>query len=142
MLKKVLASLIFISLIGFGIYQIFSSNSDSLQELKCDLNMQNCKYKFNKKEVLISFEPKPIKSLELVNLNIENLGTYENLKLKIYGLSMDMGELKPKIYKLNENTYESKVFLSACVLENMRFRAELFDGEKPLGFHFDFELRQ
>ena len=110
--------------------------------LECDLNIKDCKYKFNDKEILISLTPRPLQSLNPINLKIKNLGDYENLKIKIYGLNMYMGEIKPKIHKINKTDYESKIILATCVLDIMRFRVELMQNDKPIGFHFDFDLKK
>ncbi|HBD8833005.1 TPA: hypothetical protein KLA51_001637, partial [Campylobacter jejuni] len=53
-----------------------------------------------------------------------------------------MGEIKPKIHRLNSTGYESKIVLAACVLDTMRFRVEFMDNNKPIGFYFDFELKK
>ncbi|EAM0774491.1 hypothetical protein D3558_08775, partial [Campylobacter jejuni] len=93
-------------------------------------------------EVLISLNPKPLQSLDVTNLKIVNLGNYNNLGIKIYGLNMYMGEIKPKIHRLNSTDYESKIVLATCVLDTMRFRVEFMDNNKPIGFYFDFELKK
>lgn len=61
-----------------------------------------------------------MQALESIKLNIKNLGDYENLKIKIYGLNMYMGEINPKIHKLNQTDYESQIVLASCVLQTMR----------------------
>ncbi|EIQ0611132.1 hypothetical protein LUL41_001705, partial [Campylobacter jejuni] len=110
--------------------------------LTCDLNVKDCTYSFNNKKVLISLNPKPLQSLDVTNLKIVNLGNYNNLGIKIYGLNMYMGEIKPKIHRLNSTDYESKIVLAACLLDTMRFRVEFMDNNKPIGFYFDFELKK
>ncbi len=112
------------------------------EPLGCDLNVKDCTYRFKDKEVLISLSPKPLQALDLTYLKVENLGDYENLKLKIYGLNMFLGEIKPKLIKLGNGAYESKIVLSSCTLDVMRFRAEFMQEDRPLGFYFDFELRR
>ncbi len=107
------------------------NQTDDLSPLSCDLNIENCTYNFKNREVLVSMDPKPLQSLEITNL-----------KIKIYGLNMFMGDIMPKVNKINETDYESKLVLAACVLEVMRFRAEVFEDDKPIGFHFDFDLKR
>lgn len=137
-----------IFLILIPVFLVFLSsckdkNKEALNEpLTCDLNLQDCTYKFKGKEVLISLNPKPLQALDITYLKVKNLGDYENLKLKIYGLTMFMGELKPKLTKLENGNYESKIVLSSCTLDTMRFRAEFIQNEKPIGFYFDFELKR
>ncbi|EGD3032643.1 hypothetical protein H8327_001663, partial [Campylobacter coli] len=104
--------------------------------------IENCTYSFKDREVLISMDPKPLQSLEITNLKIKNLGNYKNLKIKFYGLNMFMGDIMPRVTKINETDYESRLVLAACVLEVMRFRAEVFEDDKPIGFHFDFDLKR
>ncbi|EKJ0823933.1 hypothetical protein PID81_001097 [Campylobacter coli] len=118
------------------------SQTEVLSPLSCDLNIENCTYSFKDREVLISMDPKPLQSLEITNLKIKNLGNYKNLKIKIYGLNMFMGDIMPRVTKINETDYESRLVLAACVLEVMRFRAEVFEDDKPIGFHFDFDLKK
>ncbi|RQD67049.1 hypothetical protein DZC71_06430 [Campylobacter hepaticus] len=138
--------LIFISYLIIDLYMSKNTqkaiHADIATPLNCDLNIQDCKYNFKGKEVLISLNPKPLQALETIKLSIKNLGDYENLKIKIYGLNMYMGEIKPKIHKLNQTDYESQIVLASCVLQTMRFRAEFMDNDKAIGFHFDFELKR
>lgn len=118
------------------------NQTEALPSLSCDLNVESCTYDFKDRKVLVSMDPKPIQSLEVTNLKIKNLGNYENLKIRIYGLNMFMGDIMPKVNKVNETDYESKLVLAACVLELMRFRAEVLEDDKPIGFYFDFDLRR
>ncbi|HDX3452541.1 TPA: hypothetical protein ROD35_001537 [Campylobacter coli] len=118
------------------------NQTEALPSLSCDLNVESCTYHFKDRKVLVSMDPKPIQSLEVTNLKIKNLGNYENLKIRIYGLNMFMGDIMPKVNKVNKTDYESKLVLAACVLELMRFRAEVLEDDKPIGFYFDFDLRR
>ncbi|EHK0172048.1 hypothetical protein KCA50_001722, partial [Campylobacter jejuni] len=90
------AFVIVILYIIFDFYIIKDSKkitkADFSTPLTCDLNVKDCTYSFNNKEVLISLNPKPLQSLDVTNLKIVNLGNYNNLGIKIYGLNMYMGE--------------------------------------------------
>jgi len=142
-MRKKILSLTFIIAFALCIVLFFYNKKENFNDpLQCDLNLQDCFYKFKDKDVLISLNPKPLQALEITHLKIKNLGSYQNLKMKIYGLNMFMGEIKPKLIKLQNGDYESKIVLSACVLDTMRFRAEFTDGDKPIGFYFDFELKR
>ncbi|EHG2512590.1 hypothetical protein J4078_001693, partial [Campylobacter jejuni] len=92
------AFVIVILYIIFDFYIIKDSKkitkADFSTPLTCDLNVKDCTYSFNNKEVLISLNPKPLQSLDVTNLKIVNLGNYNNLGIKIYGLNMYMGEIK------------------------------------------------
>lgn len=118
------------------------TQKEVLTPLGCDLNIQDCTYDFKGKKVLISLNPKPLQSLNVTKLEIKNLGSYNNLKLKVYGLNMFMGTLNPKIHKTNSTDYYSELVLAACTIETMRFRAEILNDDKPIDFHFDFELKR
>lgn len=139
-MKKIFFALISIFVIFFSSCK--NENEVLNEPLGCDLNLQDCTYKFKDKEVFVSLNPKPLQALDITYLKIKNLDGYENLKLKIYGLNMFLGELKPKLIKLENGNYESKIVLSPCTLDVMRFRAEFMQDEKPIGFYFDFELRR
>ncbi|EAI8482277.1 hypothetical protein D3545_09050, partial [Campylobacter jejuni] len=86
------AFVIVILYIIFDFYIIKDSKkitkADFSTPLTCDLNVKDCTYSFNNKEVLISLNPKPLQSLDVTNLKIVNLGNYNNLGIKIYGLNM------------------------------------------------------
>ncbi|MBM0637008.1 hypothetical protein LNU06_02435 [Campylobacter sp. VicNov18] len=142
----ILAFIMIISYLIFDFYT-FKTPSDPTQNdlsipLKCDLNLKDCKYIFNGKEILVSLGPKPLQALSPLDLKIKNLGDYKNLALKIYGLNMYMGQISPKLHKLNQTDYESKIVLASCVLDTMRFRAEFTQDDKPIGFYFDFDLKR
>lgn len=114
----------------------------TLTPLECDLNTKSCEYDFKDKKVLVSISPTPIVTMSELDLNISNLGEYENLNARVYGLNMYMGDIVPKFKKLNKQDYHAKLVLSSCTLDTMRFRIELFDGEKTLDFYFDFDVKR
>lgn len=113
-----------------------------LNALACDLNTQDCSFDFKGKKVLVKTNLKPILALEEFKLIVENLGKYEKLNARIYGLNMYMGDMIPSFEATSLNSYEANVVLSACVLDIMRFRVEFFDGNEPIGFYFDFDLKR
>ncbi|OCX43482.1 hypothetical protein A7X81_00815 [Campylobacter ornithocola] len=125
-----------------------SSNNEKKRELittltplACDLNIQECEYIFKNKKVLVNLNPKPIITLNELDLNITNLGDFKKLNARVYGLNMYMGDIVPQFKKIN-NTYHAKLVLSSCTLDTMRFRIELFDDETPLDFYFDFDVKR
>ncbi|MBT0824874.1 hypothetical protein KJQ78_06345 [Campylobacter lari] len=113
----------------------------TLTPLTCDLNTQECEYNFKDKKVLVNLNPKPIATLNELDLNITNLGEFKKLNARVYGLNMYMGDIVPQFKKIN-NTYHAKLVLSSCTLDIMRFRIELFDDETPLDFYFDFDVKR
>ncbi|HEC1583803.1 TPA: hypothetical protein R1X63_001035 [Campylobacter upsaliensis] len=133
-------------LLGSYLYLKFDFNkdkklTDTNAPLACDLNVKDCIFNFKDKKIRIFLNPKPLQAMQELDLKIENLDFYENLSLKIYGLNMFMGEVKPRLIYKNSH-YEAKILLSACTLDTMRYRAQFFKDDKPLSFHFDFELRR
>lgn len=116
-----------------------SKKEVNLQNGECDLNLQNCVVKFGEKSVEISLEPKPLRSMVPLSLRINGLdGEYKNLKAHIYGLNMDMGTIKADLAKKGD-IYTGNIVVSSCVT-TMKYRLELFDGEKSLGISVDFVL--
>ncbi|TQR57690.1 hypothetical protein [Campylobacter troglodytis] len=113
-----------------------------LSPLACDLSIQACEYEFNKQRVRVEFKNKPLLELVENELVIENLGEFNELNARIYGLNMYMGDLVPSFEKINENSYKADLLLGACVLDTMRFRVEFFEGKRPLDFYFDFDMRK
>lgn len=147
-MKKIIFFTLFVFLIII-LYTIFNlytlskkSKTDLNKTLTCDLNVKDCTYDFKGKKVFVSLIPKPLQSFDVTHLEIKNLGNYPHLKFKIYGLTMFMGEIKPKLIQINQNDYKADIVLAACTLDTMRFRAEFMQDEKPIGFYFDFELRR
>ncbi|WP_291952529.1 hypothetical protein [Campylobacter sp.] len=113
----------------------------TLNPLHCDLNIQDCNYDFNGQKVSVSLNPKPISSMSELKLIINNLGNFNNLNARVYGLNMYMGDIIPKFKKIN-NSYQAKLVLSSCTLDIMRFRIEFFENEKALDFYFDFDVKR
>lgn len=113
-----------------------------LTPLACDLNEKACEYEFKGRKVRVEFKEKPIQALVENELFVENLGKYENLSAKIYGLNMYMGDVVPHFERAGQNSYKANIVPSACVLETMRFRVEFFDKEKPIKFYFDFDIKR
>ncbi len=128
---------------GVGIFYLLTPQKDALEiPLKCDLNVEDCNFSFRDRKITITLEPKPIQALKATHLRIENLESFGNLELKIYGLNMFMGEMHVGLKRLDDGSYGGEIFPAACFLDTMRFRAELLDGTKPLGFYFDFEVHK
>ncbi len=135
----------FFALILLCFAQIFNACEDKnkpLELLSCDLNVKDCTYTFKDKEIRVFLSPKPLQAMDITYLRVENLDAYEDLKLKIYGLNMFLGEIKPKLKRLENGVYESKIVLSSCILDIMRFRAEFLQEDKPIGFYFDFDVKR
>ncbi|KAA6224732.1 MULTISPECIES: hypothetical protein [unclassified Campylobacter] len=139
--NKIFLILIFVIILGIALYGLLPSfSNENLLPLECNLNKENCEYKFKDKMVKISLNPKPLQAMDITHLVVENLPEFENLKLELYGLNMDMGKIKPRLIRLENGNYISKIVLSLCSLEQMRFRGEFIQDNKPIGLHFDFDL--
>lgn len=106
----------------------------------CDLHIQDCKRNFNGEDIIFSFDPKPFKSMETINIKIYGIKQdYKNLKAHFYGMNMDMGEIVTKLNKSNDS-YVGDVAISSCV-RLMQYRMELYENDKPLGIFVDFVLK-
>ena len=154
-MKKILAIflLIFIAAGAFWIGHKFMTTSyddppefadvnTSLNPLKCDLNKGACEVKFNDVKLKIDMTPRPIYAMRPFSFKIiggKALGLKEP-SLAIDGINMDMGTIKARLETRGDNLV-AQVVLSACVVEIMRYRFKLLDGEKETGFFVDFDLK-
>ena len=118
----------------------FSLKDSELSPLSCNLNIKDCEYNFNDQKIKISLNPRPIRSLENIRLNVENLNYNTNLKIKIYGLNMYMGDIIYDLIQNKEKVYYGNIILNSSLLNTMRFRAEIFENDKYTGFYFDFDV--
>lgn len=115
-----------------------------LQELQCDMNEKpSCEVKFNGGIIQFSLSPKPIYTMQPINLKINGLQklNLKNPNLRVYGVNMDMGIIKAQI-DLKEGVYQSDLVLSSCLMSIMRYRFKIYDGSKDTGLFIDFDLRQ
>ena len=53
---------------------------------------------------------------------------------------MNMGSIKARLDQRGDNLI-AQVVLSACVVDLMRYRFKLLDGEKETGFFVDLDLK-
>lgn len=119
--------------------------TQDLKPLACDLNQRACEYEFKGRSVRAEFKNKPLRILDENELVIENLGSFKRLNARIYALNMYMGDVVPEFKALgdeNNQTYSANIVISACPLDLMRYRIELFDGDTPLNLHFDVDIRR
>lgn len=114
-----------------------------LHQLPCSLNLQSCDVTYKSEIINFDINPKPVRFMEKTTIHISGLkGKYKDLNIRIYGLNMNMGVIKAGLNKIDENNYEAIISLSSCLLTTMRYRAEVFDGEKSIGLFVDFDLRR
>ena len=120
----------------------FADMNTSLNPLKCDLNKGACEVKFNGTSLKIDMTPRPIYAMRPFSFKIIN---GKNLELKdpnlvIDGINMNMGLIKARLEQRGDNLI-AQVVLSACVVDLMRYRFKLLDGEKDTGFFVDLDLK-
>lgn len=115
-----------------------SSNKHKFDEnLSCNLNGNAC---FSA-DVKFSTTPNLIEAMRPFTLQISNLkGEFDDLNARIYGLNMDMGTILVRLNKIDE-IYEGKAVISVCVVKEMVYRVELYDGKKPLGIYVDLKIK-
>lgn len=144
MLSKKIYLLILLILIGFGLF--FYNKQSSIKEealaFYCDLSNKDCEFLLNGKKIFIKSSEKPIIPMDEFELFIENLGEYKNLRAKIFGLNMYMGDIFVDFDKIDKNSYKANILLSSCPLDVMIYRILLFNGDKKLDIAFDFEVKK
>ena len=106
----------------------FADVNTSLDPLKCDLNKDACEVKFNGVKLKIDISPRPIFAMRPFSFKIIN---GKNLGLKDPNLVIDQ----------RGDNLIAQVVLSACVVDLMRYRFKLLDGEKETGFFVDLDLK-
>lgn len=145
MKKIIFIALVFLGFLVFYIFQIPNSNSTKrelikeLNALECDLNKNECKYKDT--DIVFSIEPKPLKPLQESKIIIKNLAYIKDLNARLYGLNMYMGNIVGEFERINDE-YVGNIVFSVCTEDTMRYRLELFSGEKSLGIFMDFDVRR
>ena len=72
-------------------------------------------------------------------INGKNLGL-KDPNLVIDGINMNMGSIKARLDQRGDSLI-AQVVLSACVVDLMRYRFKLLDGEKDTGFFVDLDLK-
>lgn len=113
----------------------------ALPPLPCSLNTRQCFVDIGGKRVGFEVSPRPISFMEPTRISISGLGEYEDIKLRIYGLNMEMGTLIASATKEGE-IYNAKVALNSCLLETMRYRISVYNGNEALGIYMDFDLER
>lgn len=112
-----------------------------LTPLECDLNKTSCNSFHKNKEVVFEFEPKPLKILKETKIIIKNLPKTKDLNARLYGLNMYMGDIVSEFEMVGDN-YEGYIVFSSCIEATMRYRFELFSGDKSLGIYVDFDVEK
>lgn len=150
MRKNIVFIVIFIAVIGFAIYYANKDQYEDIDpifhdkplvELPCDLNKQNCNVKYKGKLIDFSFQQKPLVAMKENKILIKNLPNNMNLSLKLKGINMDMGTITTPLKEKN-GVYSSDIVLSACILNTMRYEAEIYQDNRPLGVKIKFDLNQ
>ena len=148
-------NIILLSTIGFiigigGAYFLWQSQFQGtnvttgygLDPLKCNLLEKACVYDFNGQKLEIDLSPRPLQIMKKTKITIKGLNyDFYDAKVRVHGVNMDMGTIIASLNKVDDNTYETSVALSACLVEDvMRYRIDLYDGNNSMNFHADFDL--
>lgn len=136
------------ALIFLAIFLLFagceeSANSEVNSDINstCDLNKKSCEIPYKGGNIVVSLNPKPIASMIPLTLTIDGLeGNFTELNAHFNGLNMDMGTIVARLERRG-SAYVANVVISSCVVQEMLYRLELFDGKKAIGAHIDFVLR-
>ncbi|MBZ7986555.1 hypothetical protein [Campylobacter canadensis] len=113
-----------------------------LTPLECNLNKEHCFLEFNNKKIEIYFQKQPLEIMVENTLHIKNLGKIDNLNARFYGLNMYMGDIVEEFSSKNNKDYYADLVFSACAENIMRYRLELFSGEKSLNLYIDFDVKR
>lgn len=127
-----------ILIILLAIFLYSCADKDDKKELKCSINKDEFCIK---DKIKYSLKNRPIRFMQESVLFIEGLKNYDNLNIRIYGLNMDMGVLKAQAVKKGKD-YEVEFLLNFCFVKDMRYRIELFNGEKSLKKYIDFDMKR
>ncbi|HIV49681.1 hypothetical protein [uncultured Helicobacter sp.] len=137
------------ALCAYGVFAFFQNTYDGhivqeegvLPPLPCSLNKQQCFVDFDGKRIGFEASPRPISFMEPTLINVSGLDGYDDIKLRIYGLNMEMGTLIASTTKEGE-IHRAKVALNSCLLETMRYRISVYNGNEALGLYMDFDLER
>lgn len=113
-----------------------------LTPLECDLNQEHCFLEFNNKKIEIYFQKQPLEIMIENTLHIKNIGKIDNLNARFYGLNMYMGDIIEEFSTQNNKDYYADLVFSACAQNIMRYRLELFSGNKSLNTYIDFDVKR
>lgn len=125
---------------GALFFLMSKKNPQNLSSLDCDINLNSCQISTKNGEIYIDISPRPIAAMQEFELSVTNLQA-KNLKAKISGVNMDMGDIWVD-FKGEGTKFSANVVISACLLKTMRYALEFFDDKKPLGVKFYFDLHQ
>ncbi|EHU5895678.1 hypothetical protein KZF07_001189, partial [Campylobacter jejuni] len=99
MIRNFFIGMFFLGILFLAFYTLYDKKKESIfslntcQPLTCDLNLQDCVFSFNKKNIEVSAYPKPIKIFNKTTIKIKNFPHYSNLKIKIYSLNSYIGDI-------------------------------------------------
>ncbi|EAL4623523.1 hypothetical protein DOT15_08130, partial [Campylobacter jejuni] len=107
MIRNFFIGMSFLGILFLAFYTLYDKKKEGIfslntcQPLTCDLNLQDCVFSFNKKNIEVSAYPKPIKIFNKTTIKIKNFPHYSNLKIKIYSLNSYIGDIIPKFNIVN-----------------------------------------
>jgi hypothetical protein len=123
--------------------EVKSVNSD-LEKLPCDLNTkEHCVVNFKDKEIEFGLSPRPIYTMQPVSMHINGLDKigFSKPSLEVHGVNMDMGIIKAEL-KQKAGGYSADLVLSACLIDVMRYRFEVYNEGLKTGLFIDLDLHQ
>ncbi len=128
MIRNFFIGMSFLGILFLAFYTLYDKKKESIfslntcQPLTCDLNLQDCVFSFNKKNIEVSAYPKPIKIFNKTTIKIKNFPHYSNLKIKIYSLNSYIGDIIPKFNIVNGDIQESVQTVSVVEGGNLTAR--------------------
>ena len=130
-LWTIIAFLVFATLmtIGYKFKDILSPKVSTTAALNtsCDLREGPCSSKFpNGDKVTLSINPNDIRVMRPLALNVEIDGVEATeVEVDFIGLGMEMGYNRPKLEKINNNTFKGDTIIPVCVRSKMEWEARV-----------------
>lgn len=109
----------------------------------CDLHRQACRVAVGPEQwVELAIAPRPIGMLTPFVIRVQTHGLApEAVSVDFNGVDMNMGYNRPKLAAMGEGLFEAGGLLPMCVLETMRWRAQVLvdmpEGRGIAAFEFD-----
>ncbi|MFQ6342020.1 hypothetical protein [Campylobacter sp. VTCC 70190] len=141
---KFFSGICFLGVLFLAFYALYDKKKENIfslstcQPLSCDLNLKDCVFSFNNKNIEVSAYPKPIEIFNKTAIKVKNFPHYSNLKIKIYSLNSYIGDIIPEFDMVNDDIIIN--FTGKSITDDSRFRVEFLNNNTPTGFFFDFDI--
>jgi hypothetical protein len=140
----VLAFIVFaavFALFGEKIYSSFEQDVVLQNASECDLYIDSCEVVYSAGKSIKFDIDKPFKAGENLTFNVRAKGFNDDeLKVKIYGINMNMGIFNYTLKKAGEDRYTGTGLLPTCMSGKMEWKIEIISPKEALGAGFKVVL--